>query len=164
MKTSLIKPLLVCAGLLIGGPSQAAEIPLPGTLKAFNYCLDENQSPIVAPADLLQVCLKLHARDIDKASVGLSGRYQDTDQGLVFVLEVTNQSENRLLTGLAVDLKHTKQPEPQRLNFGPMGVLPGTVAVLPVGGLSYEPAENERSANDVGMGVAIAKGLGVELQ
>jgi len=164
MKTSLIKSLLVCAGALIGSASQAAEIPLPGTLKAFNYCLDENQSPIVAPADLLQVCLKLHARDIDKGAVGLSGRYQETDQGLVFVLEVTNQSENRLLTGLAVDLKHAKQKEAQRLNFGPMGVLPGTVAVLPVGGLAYEPKKDERSAKNVAVGVAIAKGLGVELQ
>ena len=158
------KAIMAAVLLTTTTQSKAAEIPLPGTLKAFNYCLSENQSPLVAPADLLQVCLKLNARDMSSNSIALAGRYQDTEQGLVFVLEVTNQSTDKLLTGLAVDLKHSKQTEPQRLNFGPMGVLPGTVAVLPVGGLEYEPLANERTPRDVTLVTSIVKGLGVELQ
>lgn len=164
MKLNHIKALIAAGMLTTASSVMAAEIPLPGTLKAFNYCLDENQSPIVAPADLLQVCLKLNARDMNLSTIELAGRYQDTEQGLVFVLEVTNRSIDKLLTGLAVDLKHAKQKDAQRLNFGPMGVLPGTVAVLPVGGLTYEPAANERGAGNVALSTAIAKGLGVELQ
>ena len=164
MNLNTIKAVVAASVFMTAPLSMAAEIPLPGTLKAFNYCIDENQSPIVAPADLLQVCLKLNARDVNASLIELGGRYQDTDQGLVFVLEVTNRSTDRLLTGLAVDFKHSNQADPQRLNFGPMGVLPGTVAVLPVGGLAYEPKANERDIQNVVLSTAIAKGLGVELQ
>jgi hypothetical protein len=144
--------------------SVAAEIPLPGTLQAFNHCLKTNATPLVANEDLLKVCLKTHAREMGSKTTELGGAYREVEGRIAFILELANMSTDKLMTGVSINLKHPKQKEPQKFVLEPVGILPGTVSLIPLSNLEYVPAKSELAESNALLEVVESYGLTVELQ
>lgn len=159
---SAIIPLL--AGTVIASPALAQDAPAPsGTIDGFNSCVEANASLLIQQGDLIQICLNQHAAPMDRALVGAQGSYRQTENGLIFLLRMQNNSPDTIMTGYSVILKHQKADQPQVFNFSPVSILPGAVVDVPLGGLAYVPEEGERQNDQFQFGVDGVSGVTLAL-
>lgn len=149
---------------LVISPVFAIEVPLPGTLKAFNYCLQSNASPLVAQSDLLKVCLRTHSRSVDSTQVKINASYRKLEGTTALILEIANVAEDKLLTGLRLQLASGQQADGQNIVLGPFGILPGTVSVIPITNLDSVPGDEELDTLNPSIQIVEGYGLSVELQ
>ena len=160
----LIRTLVFATSVFLSTAASAVEVPLPGTLNAFNYCLKNNSSPLIANEDLLKVCLRTHARSMDVENTDTAGSYKEIEGRIVFVLELANVSSDSLLTGVSLELNHPGQESGQEFVLGPVGILPGTVSLIPLTNLDYIPKKEQLDEFQPSLIVKDAYGLKVELQ
>jgi len=156
--------LVVVVLSLVISQAFAIEVPLPGTLKAFNYCVQSNASPLVAQSDLLKVCLRAHARSLDSTQVKINASYRKLEGTTALIMEVANVSEDKLLTGLRLRLASGNQGDGQNIVLGPFGILPGTVSVIPITNLDSVPDDAELGTLNPSVQIVESYGLSVELQ
>ena len=151
-------------GLYLAGPAMAQDASAPsGKLADFNSCVEANASLLVPQADLIQLCLGKHAAPMDRALVGAQGSYRQTDNGLIFLLRMQNNSPDTIMTEYSVILKHQKAEQPQVFTFSPVSILPGRIIDVPLGGLAYVPEATELESDKFQFGVDGVSGVTLEL-
>ena len=157
MKSTLASCAVLAASLTIS-PAQAQDTV------AFNKCMTENTSVLLQQRDLVLLCLREHTSEIDRTVMEARGQYQARENGVVFLLELGNTSEEMLVTSYAVILKHEKADQPQIFNLNPVSILPGRATTVPLGPLTYVPEGEDLTSGKFEFGVDQVRGLKVVLK
>ncbi len=162
LKKHFIKQMVVTS-VLIAASMMTSQSMAQDTI-TFNKCVTENTSVLLQQRDLVLLCLREHTTDIDRTVMEARGQYQARENGVVFLLELGNTSEDMLVTSYAVILQHEKSEQPQIFNLNPVSILPGRAVTVPLGPLNYVPEGEELTSGKFEFGVDQVRGLKVVLK
>ncbi|MCE2517814.1 MAG: hypothetical protein J4F41_08295 [Alphaproteobacteria bacterium] len=130
----------------------------------FNTCMKDNESVLLQQRDLVLLCLGEHSSTIDRTAMEARGQYQARDNGVVFLLEMGNTTEDMLVTSYAVIVKHEKAEQAQVFNLTPVSILPGRAVTVPLGPLNFVPEGDDLTNGKFEFGVDQVRGLKVVLK
>ena len=151
-------------GAVVFAAAQPATQAVAQDTVTFNKCMTENTSVLLQQRDLVLLCLREHTSEIDRTSMEARGQYQARENGVVFLLELGNTTEEMLVTSYAVILKHEKAEQPQIFNLNPVSILPGRAVTVPLGPLNYVPEGEDLTSGKFEFGVDQVRGLKVVLK